>query len=351
MRSLWGLVGLAIMNVIPIFWCNTIESGYEVFYFFFFADLAYLVLYILIISGLKKVDLKLLATSMSYLAILLTFECIYKVYELKDTVDSIFDLWYYLGWGLCNEAGIMICFSIPFIFYLMSQTKSITVLILQSLKIALALVGVLLTTSRGAYLCAFGETLILTIALIFITKIRKQYLIYLSALIVVGVIGFLALHNYTFPLVQKVINSVFNMGLDNNGRVEIWKSAISHFKESPLTIILGPGICCVIEIRETAVGFQLSPLVFHSTFFQTLAMGGIFGILMLILHLFQKYKSTIKLGLPFILTIGIGFLCVDLYGLIDNTYHMYYYMIPLVITLAVMDNAIYNNELSPDLSK
>ena len=351
MRSLWGLVGLAIMNVIPIFWCNTIESGNEVFYFFFFADLAYLVLYILIISGLKKVDLKLLATSMSYLAILLTFECIYKVYELKDTVDSIFDLWYYLGWGLCNEAGIMICFSIPFIFYLMSQTKSITVLILQSLKIALALVGVLLTTSRGSYLCAFGETIILAIALIFTTKIRKQYLIYLSALIVIAIIGFLALHNYTFPLVQKVINSVFNMGLDNNGRVEIWKSAISHFKESPLTIILGPGICCEIRQLTTAVGPQLTPLVFHSTFFQTLAMGGIFGILMLILHLFQKYKSTIKLGLPFILTVGIGFLCVDLYGLIDNTYHMYYYMIPLVITLAVMDNAIYNNELSPDLSK
>ena len=138
---------------------------------------------------------------------------------------------------------------------------------------------------------------------------------------------------------------------DNNGRVEIWKSAISHFKESPLTIVLGPGICCDIRELTTAVGPQLTPLVFHSTFFQTLAMGGIFGILMLILHFFQKYKSTIKLGLPFILTVGVGFLCVDLYGLIDNTYHMYYYMIPLVITLAVMDNAIYNNELSPDLSK
>ena len=122
-------------------------------------------------------------------------------------------------------------------------------------------------------------------------------------MIVIAIIGFLALHNYTFPLVQKVINSVFNMGLDNNGRVEIWKSAISHFKESPLTIILGPGICCEIRQLTTAVGPQLTPLVFHSTFFQTLAMGGIFGILMLILHLFQKYKSTIKLGLPFILTV------------------------------------------------
>ena len=351
MRSLWGLVGLAIMNVIPIFWCNTIESGYEVFYFFFFADIAYLLLYVLIISSLKKVDIKLLATSMSYLAILLTFECIYKVYELKDTVDSIFDLWYYLGWGLCNEAGIMICFSIPFIFYLMSQTKSITVLILQSLKIALSLVGVLLTTSRGAYLCAFGETIILAITLIFTTKIRKQYLTYLSALIVIAIIGFLALHNYTFPLVQKVINSVFNMGLDNNGRVEIWESAINHFKESPLTVILGPGICCIIEIRQTALGSQLSPLVFHSTFFQTLAMGGIFGMLMLLLHLFEKYRNVIKIGLPFILSIGLGYLIVDLYGLIDNTYHMFYYMIPLVITLAAIDNTIYYKEIENDSIK
>ena len=41
---------------------------------------------------------------------------------------------------------------------------------------------------------------------------------------------------------------------------------------------------------------------------------------------------------------------IDLYGLIDNTYHMFYYMIPLVTTLAVMDNALDKRIIKNDKS-
>ena len=33
-----------------------------------------------------------------------------------------------------------------------------------------------------------------------------------------------------------------------------------------------------------------------------------------------------------------GHLVVDAYGMIDNTYGMYYYMIPLVVFMASLDN-------------
>ena len=33
----------------------------------------------------------------------------------------------------------------------------------------------------------------------------------------------------------------------------------------------------------------------------------------------------------------IGFVVVDLYGMIDNTYGMYYFMIPVVILMASLD--------------
>ncbi len=347
MKSFWGLLGLAIMNLIPILWCDTIESPNEVFYFFFFANLGYFIVYLLIMGGLNKVDLKLLAVAISYMAILITCECIYRVYDLRDTKDSIFDLWYYLGWGLCNEAGIMICFSIPFIFYLLSKSNKILPFIAQFIKITFVLVGVLLTTSRGAYLCAFGETFILMIALIFTTKIRKQYLVLLGCLVVICLSVFFVFHDYTFSYVETIIDRVFTEGLDDNGRLEIWQQGVEKFLESPLYTILGAGICAVLQIRTTSGGTgeslinQLTPLVFHSTIVQTLVMGGIFGLVMLLIHLFLKYKNIIKLGLPFILSVGIGFICLDMYGLIDNTYHMYYFMIPLVIVLAVMDNACY----------
>ena len=45
--------------------------------------------------------------------------------------------------------------------------------------------------------------------------------------------------------------------------------------------------------------------------------------------------------MKFVVYLFMGFLAVDLYGFIDNTYHMYYYMIPLAITLAAIDNNMY----------
>ncbi|MDE6584827.1 MAG: hypothetical protein K2K15_05435, partial [Anaeroplasmataceae bacterium] len=45
MHSLIGLAGLAVTTLIPIIWCRAPE-GNEVFYFLFFADFGYLILYI-----------------------------------------------------------------------------------------------------------------------------------------------------------------------------------------------------------------------------------------------------------------------------------------------------------------
>ena len=41
-----------------------------------------------------------------------------------------------------------------------------------------------------------------------------------------------------------------------------------------------------------------------------------------------------KLAIP----LFISFIMVDAYGMIDNTYHMFYYMIPLVTILACFDS-------------
>ena len=66
-------------------------------------------------------------------------------------------------------------------------------------------------------------------------------------------------------------------------------------------------------------------------------MGGIVGLLALIFHLFEKYKQLYKKDLAFALAMAIGYFLVDIYGLIDNTYGMYYYMVPLVIVMASLD--------------
>ncbi|MDE5856609.1 MAG: hypothetical protein K2H06_06140, partial [Anaeroplasmataceae bacterium] len=70
MKSLIGLAGLAITTIIPIIWCRA-PKGNEVFYFLFFGNLGYLLLYMIITNGLKENGIDLLAVSMSFLAIIL----------------------------------------------------------------------------------------------------------------------------------------------------------------------------------------------------------------------------------------------------------------------------------------
>lgn len=344
MRSFYGLLGLAIMNIIPIFYSSHIPSENSILYFLFFLDLCYFLVYIIYVNGINKNSIKILSISMSYLCLLLSLECFVMVLRLKDTVENIFDLWYYMGWGLCNEAGIMICFSLPFIFYLMAKCDNKKMLIINNAKVIIALVGILLTTSRGSYIFGFIEIIGLYLIIIFNGKLKKEIKLMIIAQ---GIVAFILVIAFSGSIVD-VVDTVFPKGLDNNGRINLFKEAIEVWKKDGLNIVFGGGYNAVLKTLTTAFGKQLAPQVFHSTFFETLAIGGIFGVIMLIVHFTEKYYNLYKMDKVFMIIIGFGYIIVDTYGMIDNTYHMYYYMIPLVITLSCIDTAIYykNEDIS-----
>lgn len=360
MKSMISLLPLAIINIIPILWNHKLEQPIEtpnqIFYFLYFANFGYLILYILFVNGIKKANLTLLATSFSYLGLLLSFELAmgatkelgyngvnpintwwFLIDAAKNNISELFSAWYWLGWGLCNEAGIMICFSLPFVFYLLADSNNLKGLIGQGFKIAIMIIGVLLTTSRGSYLCMALIVVVSAISLCFISKNKKTYNITLATVATILILCFFVFYKKTFPIFNKIIESVFNLGFDNNGRTELWEIATNLWLKNPLYTIFGPGIVSALEVRSTPIGDQLVPIVYHSTIFETLALGGIIGIIVLGLHLYQKYKHLFYTNKRFCILIFIGFLGIDLYGLIDNTYHMYYFMIPLMLVLSTLD--------------
>lgn len=345
LKSFYGFLGLAVMNIIPIFWCTTIEAGNEVFYFFFVANLGYLLLYMLVANGIQKSSIHLLAVTMSFLGILMAGECTFKVLELKDSVDSIFELAYFLGWGVCNEAGIMICVSIPFTFYLLGRTTTVKGFLGWGVVLVITIAGLLLTTSRGAYLCGFIEVIILAVILVFFAKKPKLYQACFYITSISLIVFALIFKNEVIHEIDKIIDSVFANGLNDSGRKEIWNKGYELWNKDPLTRILGPGICSEILEMNSSIGWQKVPLVFHSTFWQTLVTGGIFGLICLLFHLAQKYWNLYKCDKLLFVTIGIGFFMTDMYGLIDNTYHMYYFMIPLVVIMASIDREPKYNQI------
>ncbi len=342
MKSLIGLLGIAIFSIIPIIWCRA-PKGNEVFYFFFFGSLGYLLLYMIMINGMKEDGIDLLAVSMSFLIIILTAECLFKVHDLKleRPGESILNFWYYLGWGLCNEAGIMICTSIPFVFYLLGKQENIKGMIYQNIKIIIAVAGIIITTSRGSYLFGFIEIILLYCILLFTSKKPRLYqnafIIYMLSILLIIVFC----RPIISDILEKIYHIVFTNHLDDSGRKSLWIQGLNAWKENPKTILFGSGIICVTGNTQSAGGYQLVPIVFHSTIVETLATCGIFGMVFFIIHIFYKYYNIKKCNMLLFSTVGLGYLVVDLYGLIDNTYHMYYYMLPLAIILAVVDNKLY----------
>ncbi|MDE5867593.1 MAG: O-antigen ligase family protein [Anaeroplasmataceae bacterium] len=345
MHSLLGLLGLALSTLLPFCWTHNAPSGNEVFYFFYVSDLGYLLIYMIMVNGIRKNGVELLAVSMSYLGILITIQCGITVWKERAEFESILQNWFHLGWGLCNEAGIMICVSIPFIFYLLGKQMKATGIIFQHTKLLFVLVGMIITNSRGSYLFGGLEVVILYFVLFFKGKNKKLYqnLFFGFGLLVLFIM--LIGKDYVIKLIDNILKYVFDNALQSNGRIGLYKEAYHFWGLKPHYKLFGPGITIHLYELSSALGLQLMPSVYHSTFFETLITGGIFGIAIILIHFYQKYRNLYRCDKFLFLVLGIGFLCIDAYGMIDNTYHMYYFMIPLAITMATIDASLKSDPI------
>ena len=136
-----------------------------------------------------------------------------------------------------------------------------------------------------------------------------------------------------------VLNGVFNDRLNDSNRFMIWSWAINHYTKDYVTLTFGSGIVSQFEISNIRTGAVLTQVVYHSTFFEILVIGGIFGLLFLVIHFIEKYYN-LRFSFKNKNIFGYlvcAYLVVDLYGFIDNTYGMYYFMIPLMIMMASYD--------------
>ena len=338
-KSCLGIALLGISCAIPYFWHNIITSGKEGLYVMYFAWFLYFVLYVLFASSLNKDSFKMLVYAFEYMAILLAFECMLKVYMLHKEMpdENILNFWYYLGWGLCNEAGIMMCVGLPFIFINMLKNNKLVNVLLGNIKLIIVCIGMLLTGSRGTFLFGYLELILLYLYYLFKSPSRKNSFIGVGLLVISALL--IAQFCVGIPkLIEDIRKCLFFNDLDDTGRKGLWIDAINMWKKNPLHIIFGGGMVSEFYTVQSFHGVAEVFKVYHSTFFETLASFGIVGVLFLGIHLFEKYRQLFKLDRIIAIIIFISYVMVGLYGMIDNTYSMYYYMIPLVIIMATFDN-------------
>jgi hypothetical protein len=175
-------------------------------------------------------------------------------------------------------------------------------------------------------------------------KIKITYIVILLSIVLS--IGFrYAINNDLF---ESIKNTIFKEGLDSNGRTDMWLDAMNIWKSSFRNVVFGSGI--VSEIKELSLYHEVAEsfVVYHSTIFEVLVSAGLIGFIGLIIHLYEKYKMVFKKGIVFGSLLLIGYIVVDLYGMIDNTYGMYYYMVPLAILMATLRHSknieLYNDK-------
>lgn len=348
-KSVWGFILLSSSCIIPVFWNSVITSETKIMYLIYFSWLLYVIVYFIFLTNFGKNSLRMSIFTISTLSLLLFFESITALLDAHYTHEEveIISLTYTLGWGNCNEAGIMFCFCMPFVIYEMTKTKNSVFMFFDFIKIVFCFAGIFVSTSRASMLFGSIEFIVLLILLIIFSKKKYTCALFICSIIFLAFV-FVYLYLDIENVFQYIIENYSSSKIQDDDRINIYSKAIDLWKTDWKTTVFGSGIVSEIDYRETYGNMDNAFLVYHSTFFEMLVMGGIVGIVALCVHFFEKYRQLWKREKAFALVMLVGYLCVDAYGMMDNTYGMYYYMIPLVIIMASIDvdknTDIFNNK-------
>ena len=311
---------MAVLFIVPLFYTKLIDYAHI---FLYLCWLAYFLIYVFMNSVIKDDIKEEFSLAIEGLSILLSLECILSILRIAQTTKNFSDI-YTLGWGICNEAGIMLLMLLPFTFYRLYMNFLKKECIYDVFVLILSIIGIFATLSRGTYM--FALILIALLSIYFLWKKGYKRIVYLS----LGILASLAFAVIIFK--HEWFLSMAIDAIDNNGRFALYTKAIKAINKNPANLLFGAGMAFDIDIKNDVI-------VCHSTLYETLVCVGIIGLIVLIVHLYQKYTMLLKNRSIMNGMLLIGSIVIDIYGLIDNTYHMYYFMFILMLYLVVIEKS------------
>ena len=238
------------------------------------------------------------------------------------------------GWGNINDLTIhLVLFSASVIYYLYKYPTKI----FPWLYLAFSAFWIYVSNARGSMVTVSMLGLGTIIYAIF--KRNKRQLINLLVTTLLALIVVLIF----LPTVQQIWESFYEtIDFDNpdsmlTGRITLWfyheDSAWMSFLKDP---VVGTGWYNQLWILGA---YQNRITIYHSTLFQVLATGGVFGLGVLI-YQFVCIGRIFKRNIRFkaVSAFMFTYLLSQLHGLIDNTQYMVHFSIITYITFAVFDN-------------
>lgn len=243
------------------------------------------------------------------------------------------------GWGNYNNVGAVIAMTIPFPFYLACKKKYSYIFVGLG---TLLLCGVLLDCSRGAGVGGVLIYLVSFIVALFKCEHRKFYYITTIVFSIIAFIIVLLLRETLVELFQNV-PSIFNeeteTGVNDSGRINIYKQGIEAFLRNP---IFGQTFYhpedAPFEFSKVEALTNLIPARWHNTIVQLLASCGIVGILAYGFHRYQTIRLFIKKRNKANAFIALSIVCLLLMSLLDCHFFNLGPVLIYSIALAVAEN-------------
>lgn len=336
-----GFIGLSLILASISFFIPLIYTQVtSVAVFLAFLLPLYLIFYLFYANTIKGDQLHYLMRTFAGIGVMLSF-------QLFALITSGFSDWRFItdmgnighisvdspNWGNTNDLTIQLTLTAcVVIYYLFKYPKSI----LPWLYLGWIGFWIYLSDARGSIITVTLFAFLIVAYVLF--KKDKRQLINLgitTALLIIFAIIF-------FPLVQMIFNSLFSsIDLNNpnsmlSGRLTLWVdhefSAWNEFLRYPL---FGRGW----YTEPWFLSNQDRITIYHSTFFQVLATGGLFGIGILVYH-FIKVGKLFKMHIKKIAVLAflLTYLLTQLHGLVDNTQYMVHYSMVTFIAFSVIEN-------------
>ena len=311
--------GLALMLVGFLLSGLNRSFDHPFYFFIILMGLFYVGVYLFFVNTLKKhlVDFFVV---FSFTGLMIAFQVFSYYLQAEDTLLALSQKGLTAGWGISNIMATFLLFSLPMTAFLLTKVKHNLFFIFSGV---LQVIALLLTYSRGGILSFFF--LAVPLFVLTVLHVKKRYTALYASCVILLVLGLTQVfHTETSVVLERFLN----MDLSSSGRFRLYEEAWQKFLAHPLF-----GASFFARVDDVT----LRLVMYHNTFFQTLAALGLLGIISLGYVLYQQVRLSFSLHYPIKYFVLIALAMTFLHGMVENTYYMVHYTLILFLFIAFIE--------------
>ena len=218
----------------------------------------------------------------SVLAAVQMFTVLIELGDVFGAIASKYEI--STGYGYPNYLAYLYTRAIPICIYLASKKEKGSFLwLLGAYFFAICIV---ITSCRAALLMGAIVGVASIVYFGIKTKKKKEFFITIGVLVLITAIGLIIIRDE----IKSLFATLFRMGLDSNGRFDLWKTGIERFKEHP---IFGVGIDYDIggRLDKHPTNTPYTPYWYHNTVVQILCSLGVVGCIVFAFYFYRQYRA------------------------------------------------------------